>query len=183
MEGICIYFPIAFPNKRSKILDIGSGSGRDVLDLLKHGYDAYGVDASEQLICVSQINNPTLKERLFHSSLPKLEKITEKYDGILCSAVLMHIPKEHLFDSVYKIRELLNAGGRLLLSIPLNRSVDRETFRDEEGRLFYPYSGEYLQLLLERVGFQIIGKWINKDSLHRDLEWITMLFHYGGTDN
>lgn len=175
-EGISRYFSTAFPKKNCKILDIGSGSGRDVLELLRQGYDAYGVDGSNELINITKNQNSDLKGRIFHSYLPKLDIIQEKYDGILCSAVLMHIPKEHLFDSVYRIRELLNTGGRILVSIPVNRSINKETYRDENGRLFYPYNGEYLQLLFERVGFQNIGKWIDKDSLNRDLEWLTMLF-------
>ena len=138
-QGISKYFLSAFPSLNAKILDIGAGSGRDILELLKHGYDAYGVDASESLVYTTLTHNPDLKGRLQVSSLPELKNLQGKYDSILCSAVLMHIPKRSLFDSACRIRELLNPNGRLLLSLPKKRTINTKTSNFHHISEIYQY--------------------------------------------
>ena len=86
------------------------------------------------------------------------------FDGILCSAVLMHLCESDLFDSAFTLRSLLKKGGRLLLSLPRDRTDLHADHRDENGRLFSSYPSEYVQLLFERLGFQLIGRWETEDG-------------------
>jgi 2-polyprenyl-3-methyl-5-hydroxy-6-metoxy-1,4-benzoquinol methylase len=88
-EGIDRFFRMAFPPK-SKVLDIGAGSGRDMRKLLAQGYDALGIEPCQELIELALKHHPELSGKLFQGSLPDLdEKYNEKFDGVLCSAVLM----------------------------------------------------------------------------------------------
>ena len=116
--GISAYFAEAF-SPGMKILDIGCGSGRDLCELRKMGYDAYGVDACKEF--VDLVNENLCSSVVSLATLPELANIVDKsYDGILCSAVLMHLPEEELFDASFAIRRVLKEHGRLLLSIPLH---------------------------------------------------------------
>ncbi|MFN7750709.1 MAG: hypothetical protein ACK5TE_00385, partial [Pseudomonadota bacterium] len=82
-----------------------------------------------------------------------------------------------LFDTVFALRGLLRRHGRLLLSLPLARADIDVDERDSHGRLFKTYRPEYLQLLFERVGFQLIGRWESDDVLGREgVRWYTLLF-------
>lgn len=93
-SGIDSYIPEAFPQPGSKILDVGSGSGRDLVGLLATGYDAYGLEPSEGLRAESVRAFPQLKDRVFPLGLPLPDDAAcgSPYDGIVCSAVLMHVP-------------------------------------------------------------------------------------------
>ncbi|MCB1178091.1 MAG: methyltransferase domain-containing protein [Leptospiraceae bacterium] len=175
--GIKDFFHIAFPSQNSKILDIGAGSGRDLLYLLQKGYDAYGIDASSNLIDYVKSKHSNLEKRLLCNTFPTEDiKFNFKFDGIILAAVLMHIPKEELINFVYNIKENLNDNGRLLLSIPNEREVD-SNYRDENNRLFYIYDPSFVQLLFERAGFQLTSKWNSGDSLGRqNLSWTTLIF-------
>lgn len=112
-------------------------------------------------------------------SLPELKTISDNsYDGVLCSAVLMHLPKEQLFDASFIIRRVMKENGRLLISIPLEDiTINAETKRDSNGRLFNGVTPENLQLIFERVGFCLINDWQTDDTLNREhRKWSTMLF-------
>lgn len=163
-----------------KILDLGCGSGRDLAALLKAGKDAYGVDAVPEMIRMATANLGEHKldpqGRLFVSELPDLGLFADsEFDGVLCSAVLMHLPEEQLFDAIYSVRRILKAEGRLRVSIPSRRDdVNTRTRRDADGRFFADLPPAKLQLLLERVGFSMVSSQISADSLGRDgVEWWT----------
>ena len=86
-------------------------------------------------------DHPELEGRLFHGFLPGglPTDIRPTYDGILLSAVIMHIPDAELFDAALQLRERLGKGGRLLLSMTIERSdVTPGDERDKLGRAHDP---------------------------------------------
>jgi SAM-dependent methyltransferase len=176
------FFGTAFATG-SRVLDVGAGSGRDLGELLASGYDAYGVEPSEALAALAVVHHPELTGRIARGALPQIgEPFGGGFDGILCSAVLMHVPEADLFDTVFALRQLLRPHGRLLLSLPLSRGDVDGNERGIDGRLFTNYAPEYLQLLLERVGFQQIGRWDGEDALARaGTRWYTLLFELRST--
>jgi SAM-dependent methyltransferase len=175
--GIEFWFDAAFP-KGSKILDVGAAAGRDVLLLLEAGYDAFGVDPCQELVAEGLRRDPFLKDRLACDALPGLETIGDHgFDGVLCSAVLMHLPEENLFDAAFGLRRVLKPGGRLLVSLPVDAGGEPVRGRDEKGRLFNGLSPDRLELMLTRLGFSCIGRGENYDSLGREeRKWVVQLF-------
>ena len=111
-------------------------------------------------------------------SLPELDNpFGGEFDGILCSAVLMHVSRESLFDCAFSFKRLLREGGRLLLSVPKERPDINGSSRDTHGRLFEELPANYLQLLFERLGFREIGRWNTVDSIGRQgYTWLTLLY-------
>lgn len=183
-SSVARYFALAFP-QGSRVLDVGAGSGRDLAAMLALGYDGYGVEPVGALIEEALRFHPELGGRLRAGALPTLGlPFAGAFDGILCSAVLMHVPEGDLFDAAFALRQVLRPHGRLLLSLPLTRGDVNAEERDANGRLFKAYSSEYVQLLFERIGFQQIGRWDSDDALDRsDVRWCTQLFELrlGGT--
>ncbi|MFA6294290.1 MAG: class I SAM-dependent methyltransferase, partial [Victivallales bacterium] len=176
--GISDYFQQAF-EKKGKVLDIGCGSGRDLKILHEMGYAADAVDPCEEFVEYCNRHKTGYGSVVKKDSLPELKEITDKsYDGVLCSAVLMHLPKEQLFDASFAIRRILRDNGRLLLSVPLyDETIDSNTKRDTYGRLFNGITPENIQLIFERIGFCLISRWDSKDGLGREhRKWATLLF-------
>lgn len=166
-----------------KILDVGCGTGRDLAHLLKKGKDAFGVDASREMLAAADATLISAglsgAGRLFEAALPELGVFSEgEFDGVLCSAVLMHLPDEEIFDAVYALRRILRSGGTLLVSIPTARNdVDPVTRRDAHGRLFNGVPPAKLRLLFERVGFCVRESETVADSLGRSgIEWCVTEF-------
>jgi SAM-dependent methyltransferase len=184
-SGIDPYIAEAFPQPGAKILDIGSGSGRDLAVLLAKGYNAYGLEPADGLRAESIRAFPQLKDRVFPFGLPLPEDADcgSPYDGIVCWAVLMHIPQEQLFDAAFSIKRLLKDGGRLLVSVSRNRPNLDADQRDQVGRLFHPFPPDYLLLLFERLGFALLRRWETADAAGReDIQWVTFLFELQGAN-
>jgi SAM-dependent methyltransferase/SOS-response transcriptional repressor LexA len=166
-----------------RLLDVGCGSGRDCLHLLRQGKDVHGVDASPEMLAESRAlyerEGLRAEGRLFQAALPNLDAFKEgEYDGVLCSAVLMHLPDESVFDAVYSLRRVLRIGGTLVVSVPSQRSdVDPITRRDADGRLFSNLPPAKLRLLFERIGFEVRSSEEAPDSLGRPgVTWNVTVF-------
>ncbi len=170
------YLRLAF-RPGAELLDIGAGSGRDLRVMIREGYEAYGAEPSDRLRSIAIAKDPSLAARLTSGSLPGLApQLDREFDGVVCSAVFMHIPEQQQFDAAFDIRSLLKRHGRLLLSIPRTRSDVQADSRDTEGRLFVQSVPESVQLLFERLGFQCIGIWEDEDLLGRPgFTWTTLL--------
>lgn len=167
---------------RSKLLDIGCGSGRDLALLVSFGHDCFGLDATPEFVELGQTLHPELKGKIVQGALPDFDPpFGGKFDGILCSAVLMHIPEDQLVPAALSIKRCLNKGGRLLYSVPCKRLDVVTENRDANGRLFIPDQSDRLQTIFEHQGFSLISKWVNADSMGRDsVEWISVLMELTG---
>lgn len=157
-----------------KILDVGCGTGRDFAYFLSKGKDIYGVDASRSMLAKA---NETLKqagldpgERLTEAILPNLDAFGDgTFDGVLCNAVLMHLPEDRLFDAVFSIKRVIRPGGILLFTIPESRpGINPKTNRDSKGRLYSDLPTAKLQLLFERVGFRLESSETVPDPMGRE---------------
>ena len=164
----------------SRVLDVGSGSGRDLALLLDMGFAACGLEPAEGMRVEAVRAYPQLAGRIFPFGLPLPEDadLGGSFDGVVCSAVLMHVPEAELFDAAFSLKRVLNEKGRLLISVPQSRPELDSNGRDQTGRLFKPLHPEYLVLLFERLGFQLKRRWEEEaDVLNRaGVCWNSFLF-------
>ncbi len=179
-RGPIKYFRLAFA-EGARVLDIGSGSGRDASRLADDGHVVYGIDPSRGMRDNAVARHPNLTGRLLEGSLPQdlpdLDSLGGAFDGVLCSAVLQHLPRSALFEAVFAIRGILKPGGRVLVSIPTDRPGLDGDSRDPSERLYTKIVPGELRLLFERAGFTTIGQWSDEDSLdRREMRWVTFLF-------
>jgi SAM-dependent methyltransferase len=176
--GVSSFFPFVFA-RGERVLEIGAGTGRDAARLLALGVEVDAVEPSAALRERALANHPELEGRLFHGFLPGglPTDIRSTYDGILLSAVIMHIPNAELFDAAFQLRERLGRGGRLLLSMPIERNdVSPGDERDKRGRLMILRSVAQVRLLFERLGFSLDSEWTSADGEGRDILWATLVF-------
>ena len=163
----------------SRIFDVGCGSGRDLHQLLSQGYDAFGCEPAQALRYEALQAYPELKNRVFSHELPFPPEADFGllYQGVLCSAVLMHLPEDLLSGGVASLHRLLIAGGRLLVSVSGNRPGLDAEWRENNGRLFTAISREKLLEVTNKAFFRLLKEWKSSDSLDRaGITWQTYLF-------
>ncbi|WP_431048138.1 class I SAM-dependent methyltransferase [Roseateles sp. L2-2] len=153
----------------SRVLDVGAGAGRDIAGMLVAGLDAYGVEPSEEMRGRALVQFPALRGRLREGALPDLgrpfaDAAPEGFDGVVCSAVLMHVGEEALVDALAALAGTLrrSADGRraapgtmMLLSLPEQRDGSLAEGRDVDGRRFVNHAPDRVAALLATMGFSL----------------------------
>lgn len=161
---------------QSTVLDIGCGSGRDVMALLATGYDAYGVEPCDELRTLCVTAHPELDNRIQSGQLPSLP-VANQFDGILCCAVLMHLPAKDHLAALQNIRAIQPYGGRFLISVPAKREDVDEHNRDQHHRLFEPIYEDRLIQQAQKAHYKLLKRFSNDDALGRSgVSWLTLLF-------
>jgi SAM-dependent methyltransferase len=178
LDGISKYFKQTF-KAGAKVIDIGTGSGKDLKNLLIMGYTACGIDPCSEFVKLAIQRNLIFKNRLRKDSLPELKTIPDNiFDGIVCSSVLMHLDDEELLQSAVSIRRILKNEGKLLISIPVkNDDIDPITNRDKNGRFYNGLEPEFYIKLFKKNNFTLKDKFLDEDALGRKgKKWVTLHF-------
>ncbi|MFA7708043.1 MAG: class I SAM-dependent methyltransferase [Candidatus Pacearchaeota archaeon] len=175
-------------NKKGKIIDLGCGSGRNMIK--KDGVEYYGVDfSSGQLVhAIDYAKSEKINSKFFKLSVDRLSKKEfkdEMFDSGLFIATLHCLEtKKQRDDALKELYRILKKNAEALISV-----WDSEDKRfnglkgdiymswKEDGvpymRYYYLYGKQELIDLLEKVGFRIleIYKSREKDRFSRK-NWI-----------
>ncbi len=174
-SAISKYFHVAF-KAGDKVLDVGSGSGRDLAVLLKNGVDAYGIEPNESMRTYSLTKHPELAGRVQPGLLPITRvPFGGGFDGVLCSAVLMHIHEGCFAESWKSILEVLKPSGKILFSLPsMDPGLLRDR-RDDDGRFFENRRFEVVGSVLASLGFSEIDLGAEATSVYPGITWTISL--------
>jgi SAM-dependent methyltransferase len=135
----------------TRILDIGSGSGRKLLSMNRSGFtNLTGID-------------PFIAEDIYYENGVKILKkdiseIDEKYDFIMLHHSFEHMPDPE--QIVKHISRLLSSDGCALIRIPVSNSFAWKKYREcwvglDAPRHFFLHSPESMNILVKRTDMRI----------------------------
>lgn len=139
-----------------KILEIGSGGGRDAKELIELGYEYVGTDISTGLIEVARQNLPN--EAFYNQSVYDLDFEGEKFDGFWASAVLLHIPKDRIGETLERIKNVVAARaiGFISLKDGVGEKVERDEIDGKQLERFFSYwQKEEFARVLQENGYTV----------------------------
>ena len=114
---------VALLPRRAKILDIGSGSGRDAAAHVAAGFDVQIVDGSAGLLREAQHLHPELGGRAHCVALPgSLPFDHESFDAVTAWAMLMHLERDELPAAFAEIARVCRPDGVFAYSVNTQRS-------------------------------------------------------------
>ena len=116
----------------ARILDAGTGAGRDALNLAEHSAaTVFAIDTAEEALNVARrdINHPRIA--FVHADLHGLPFPDEFFDFINCDQVIHHTPDPRAAFEV--LRRKLKPGGALCCYVYRKKAVIRE-FTDDHVR-------------------------------------------------
>lgn len=149
---------------KGRVLEVGSGAGRDSLLFTQSGYDYFGFDASQGMLEVAKARNPNAEFALI--SFYDFELPENSFDGFWAAASLLHAPKNRIVDVLKRLLRVLKPGGIGMIAVKEKLEVDEGVIVDERfdepiSRFFAFYTKEELEEVLQSAGFKIV------DYIHR----------------
>lgn len=158
--------------KGAKILDAGSGSGRDTLAFLQRGYVVSAFDSSPALCKLSsQLTGVQPRVLRFQDFQDK-----EKYDGIWACASLLHVPKAELPDAINRLVQALKLEGVLYMSF--RHGVGERVTPD--GRFYTDMTERCLRRVLHEVpNAKLESLWVTtgEGKYQGQGEWLNALVY------
>ena len=147
-------------SSQSHVLDVGSGGGDHVIELLSAGVkNSIGIDPNISHDCFYEGRHIVLKSSFFD--------ISNQYD-----LITFHHSLEHMSDQVQTLRHaknLLNPGGKILIRIPTISSSAFEIYREkwcqlDAPRHLYLHSHASIRNIATQVGLTIQSLWCDSNE-------------------
>ena len=134
----------------ARVLDVGCGPGRDLVEMKAMGFEVTGVDNSKELLAMVPEGIDTVNADFRSIPLPDAS-----CEGVWACASLMHLPRPEMPKALAEVRRLLRVGGHFLISIKEGVGEAMVADKGMEGRFFTYYTSEELDGLLGEAGFGI----------------------------
>lgn len=143
------------------ILDFGCGYGQTLSEISKIGeYKLIGYDIEPDAI--THAKNSGLD--IIDGNLTRLTDIKWKFDLIIMSHVLEHMPKSEIISTLNHIKNLLSKNGKLLVVVPNAQSNTGCYWAYEDFTHHTLFTAGSLLYVLRQAGFSNI-ELIDKDCL------------------
>lgn len=167
MESLYAPFLRYLPEQAS-ILDLGCGSGRDILAFKNKGYQVEAIDYSAELVKKArELTNIEVRQQSFYDLAEN-----NKYDGIWACASLLHCERDRLTEVLGLIFKALKPNGVCYMSFKYGN-----TDREKEGRSFTDLNEQQVHDLLKQIDQALLlQQWITVDKRpDRTEEWLNIL--------
>ena len=158
-----------------RLLDIGSGSGRDAARLLSLGLDVTILDGSTEMLKRATSLHPELAGRELLCPLPgRIPVPSERFQAATAWAVLMHFEKDALPELFSEIARVLKPGGLFAYSANTMRSGLDSKENDSRGRHFTCLHATEWESLHVAAGFKTLEAEETTDITGRPgIRWAT----------
>ena len=153
-----VRFPVTFIDSfaskaKGKVLDVGSGPGRDALILREKGLDITCLDASEEMVklCLDKGLKAVVGD------FNDLKFYDKSFGGVWAYTSLLHDKKADVLKSLKEVHRVLSDDGILGLGLI---EGEFDGYRESSGmnmpRWFAFYKREEIEAILKDCGFEII---------------------------
>ena len=134
------------------VLDMGCGSGRDLSIFRELGFDAVGVDGSEEMCAKARLHSGC---RVYHSTFEEFSP-NRPVDGIWAMASLVHTPEKDLPELIAKMWSWLKPDGVLYACFKDKSAAGTST----DSRFFNGFNIEEVKHMFGTLeGAEVLETW------------------------
>jgi SAM-dependent methyltransferase len=139
------------------ILDVGCGSGRDLLWIKKQGFEGIGFERSPGL---AQLARKNVGCEVIDGDFETYDFSLFLVDAIILVGALVHIPYERFSKVFENITSAISKHGIILITL----KEGSEVRTDSDGRTFYLWQDEKVRRVFDTLGFTVydVSKSVSK---------------------
>ena len=155
--------------KGAKILDVGSGSGRDAFYFQKHGYQVTALEPSKNL---GREIRKVFSGEIVCSDIQSYQPM-ERYDGIWACASLIHLQEEEILCFFKKMDMYLSDNGIVYASGKSGISTGEVA----DGRFFLEFTEQLVEKILTvNKQLKLEKLWYSEDvSGRQGFRWLNVV--------
>lgn len=139
--------------KRGRILDLGSGSGRDSKYFLSKGNEVKAIEPNIELF---EASTREIGEIVEHISIQEFQP-NKEFDAIWACASLLHLTDEELVEVFGKFKDVLKADGHVYMSFK------QGTYKGIKSRRYFNYHTVSSLKELLPGGYEVVKNWESED--------------------
>ena len=149
----------------ASILDVGCGSGRDLLWFKQHGFKPTGFEQSPGLVQLAQKHSgcPVIEGDFFHFDFSFLH-----FDALISVGSLVHVPAEIFEKTLLHIVKALSSEGVMLITLKEGEGLSHAG----DGRIFTLWSPDTLENIFSKNNFELINFSRKISKLRSDDIWL-----------
>lgn len=155
--------------KQGKILEIGSGAGRNATYISEQGYSLECTEAVPKFVEI--MKQKGLNARLLNVLA---DEIRPKYDMVFANGVFVHFTPEQSKKVFAKVYNALNSGGILAFSVKMGNGEKWTEEKLGAPRYFYYWQLDELQQLAEQCGYEWLSLKSGETSL-KNTSWLYII--------
>ena len=171
-----------------RVLEVGAGSGRNLMTLLSARLDVTSLDEDAQRVTRLRRKYPELKNNLLCAAYTQLPKVGNGYDAVLSTHALLHGDVSKIRAVLAEIRRILSSEGNAYFTLGCTadlrfgegRKIAEATFAptsgDEQGvpHSYFDEAGAHdllrnfeIEELSQQAVDDIAGKWAHETTMLR----------------
>ena len=152
----------------ARVVDIGCGSGRDLLWLKKKGFDPVGVERSQGLADLARHHSGC---RVISGDFHCFDFSGMEADGILLAGALVHLEKTQVLPVLERILQGLKPEGILFFSVKQGEGCTADGF----GRRFHLWHREEPHSVVKALPVSLLSTTSNRSALETGETWLGVL--------
>ena len=156
----------------ARVLDVGCGSGRDILWLKTQGFEATGLERSMGLSALARSNTGC---SIIEADFCSFDFSTLEFDAVILVGALVHVPYHELLIILKGICGCLRPEGLALIT--LKEGVGKKD--DETGRVFHLWRDADLRLVFEHVHLLTVDFNRQVSKINGKDTWLTYVLQKG----
>lgn len=149
----------------STVVDVGCGSGRDILWLQKRGYHVIGVERSGGLAGLARRNTAC---RIIEADFETYDFTTISADALLFIGALVHLPHAR-FPAVFEsVCRALKTPGIVLITMKKGSGA----ITDQDSRRFYLWQDKELRDVFQARNLEVIEFFRQSSQINPKDTWL-----------